>query len=257
MPKTLARALFAHKSHERIAVMNAADVMSGDVVTVRDDAPVLQVVRLMLARGISGVPVVDAAGVVVGILSEGDLLRRAELGTQKTRGSWKEFFTGTATLAEDYVRTHGTLARDVMTRDVVSVQCDTALAEIADVMEAHRIKRVPVLDGDKLVGIVSRSNLLRAFASIAPAEAPKQSDDAAIRAALLAELARQPWSRRAENSVVVTDGVVHLWGLVTLPEELRALQLAAERIPGVKAVKNHMIVLSEEPYPLFPGSFVF
>jgi len=236
--------------------MNASDVMSGDVVTVRDDAPVIQVVRLMLARGISGVPVVDGKGIVVGIVSEGDLLRRAELGTQKQRGSWKQFFTGTATLAEDYVRTHGTLARDIMTRNVICVQKDTPLADIADLMEENHIKRLPVLDGDKLVGIVSRSNLLRAIASIAPAAQPVEADDAAIREALLAELTRQPWSRRAENSVVVTDGVVHLWGLVTLPEELRALQLAAERIPGVKAVKNHMIVLSEEPYPLFPGAFV-
>ena len=236
--------------------MNAGDVMSGDVVTVRDDAPVLQVVRLMLQRGISGVPVVDAHGIVLGIVSEGDLLRRAELGTQKQRGSWREFFTGTATLAEDYVRTHGTLARDIMTRNVICVQRETPLAEIADLMEENNIKRVPVLDGDKLVGIVSRKNLLRAFASMVRAEAPLEADDAAIREALLTELARQPWSRRAENSVVVTDGVVHLWGLVTLPEELRALQLAAERIPGVKAVRNHMIVLSEEPYPLFPGSFV-
>ncbi len=236
--------------------MNAADVMTGDVVTVRDDTPVLQVVRLLLARGISGVPVVDDKAIVVGILSEGDLLRRAELGTEKTRGSWTEFFTGTATLAEEYVRSHGTLARDIMTREVISVQHDTPLADIADLMEEHGIKRVPVLNGDKLVGIVTRSNLLRAFASLASTKAPTPTDDAAIREALLAELARQPWSRRSENSVVITDGVVHLWGLVTLPEEQRALQLAAESIPGVKAVRNHMIVLSEEPYPLFPGSFV-
>ena len=236
--------------------MNAADVMTANVITVRDDASVLQVVKLLLARGISGVPVVSEAGIVVGILSEGDLLRRAELGTEKTRGAWTEFFTGTATLAEEYVRSHGTLARDIMTREVVCVQRDTPLAEVADLMEAHSIKRLPVLDGDKLVGIVSRSNLLRAFASIAPAEAPTQTDDAAIREALLTELERQPWSRRSENSVVITDGVVHLWGLVTAPEELRALQLAAEGIPGVKSVQNHMVVLSEEPYPLFPGSFV-
>ena len=236
--------------------MIAADVMNAGVVTVRDDTPVLQAVRLLLARGISGVPVIDDKDVVVGILSEGDLLRRAELGTEKTRGSWKEFFTGTATLAGDYVRAHGSIARDIMTREVVCVQRDTPLAEIANLMETHRIKRVPVLDGEKLVGIVTRSNLLRAFASITSAEEPRRTDDAAIREALLAELARQPWSRRSENSVVITDGVVHLWGLVTLPEELRAMELAAEAIPGVKAVKNHMIVLSEEPYPLFPGSFV-
>jgi len=238
------------------SAMKAGDVMSGNVVTVQDDAPVLlQVVRLMLARGISGVPVVDSHGTVVGIISEGDLLRRAELGTQKHRGSWSQFFTGAATLAENYVRTHGTLARDVMTRNVLCVQRDALLSEIADLMEEHRIKRVPVLDGDKLVGIISRANVLRAFASIVPVATPVEADDAAIRDALLAELARQPWSRRSENSVVVTDGVVHLWGLATVPEESRALQLAAERIPGVKAVRNHMIVLSEEPYSLFPGAF--
>ena len=116
--------------------MNAADVMTGEVVTVRDDAPVPQVVRLLLARGISGVPVVNAAGVVVGVLSEGDLLRRAELGTEKRRGTWQEFFTGTATLAEDYVRAHGTLASDIMTHGAACVQCDTPLAEIAELMEA-------------------------------------------------------------------------------------------------------------------------
>src|SRR5277367_817156 len=126
--------------------MNAADVMTKDVVTVRDDASVLQVVRVMLARGISGVPVVDENAVVIGILSEGDLLRRAELGTEKTRGAWNEFFTGTATLAEDYVRSHGTLARDIMTPEVVCVQHDTPLADIADLMEAHGIKRLPVLN---------------------------------------------------------------------------------------------------------------
>jgi CBS domain-containing protein len=256
MPPAPANALVGGDSDERIGVKNAADVMTTDVVTVRDDTPVPQVVRLMLARGISGVPVVNGAGLVIGMLSEGDLLRRAELGTEKTRGALKEFFTGTAALAVDYVRTHGTLARDIMTHQVVCVQRDAPLADIADVMEERRIKRVPVLDGDRLVGIVSRSNLLRAFASMVPDAPPAQSDDASIRAALLAELAHQPWSRRGENSVVITDGVVHLWGLVSQPSELRALQLAAERIPGVKAVQNHMIVLSEEPYPLFPGSFV-
>ena len=123
-------------------------------------------------------------------------------------------------------------------------------------MEQNRIKRVPVVEDGRLVGIVSRANLLRAFASQHPETgAGVAADDAAIRAALLAELGRQTWSRRAENTVVVSDAVVHLWGLVATPEELRALELAAQGIAGVKAVRNHMIVLSEEPYPLFPGSF--
>ena len=133
----------------------------------------------------------------------------------------------------------------------------TTLAAIADVMEDKRVKRLPVLDGDTLVGIVSRSNLLRTLASTAPASpAGTAVDDAAIRIALVSELSGQTWSRRADNSVVVSDGVVHLWGLVTTREEQRALELAAKGVAGVKAVQSHMIVLSEEPYPLFPGALM-
>jgi CBS domain-containing protein len=237
------------------ATMNAGDVMTRDVLTVTPETPVQEVANLLLSRAISGAPVVESDGTVVGVVSEGDLLRRAEIGTEKRRSSWLQFFTGTASLAGEYVRSHGRVARDVMTQTVVTVQPDTSVAEIANLMELKRIKRVPVVHDGKLVGIVSRSNLLRAFASVRSPEAPSKVDDAPIRDALLAELARQPWSRRAENSVVVTDGVVHLWGLVSTEEELRALEVAAETTPGVKGVKNHMIVLSEEPYPLFPGSF--
>jgi CBS domain-containing protein len=236
--------------------MNAGDVMIREVVTVGPDTPVLQIVQLLLARGISGVPVIDDEGALVGVVSEGDLLRRVEIGTEKHRGGWRAFFTGTATLAEEYVRSRGTVARDIMTREVVSVARTTPLGDIAELMEQRHIKRVPVLEEGRLVGLVSRSNLLRAFASQrAEPGAVVAADDTAIREALLAELGRQSWSRRAENTVVVTDGIVHLWGLVATPEELRALELAAQGVAGVKAVRNHMIVLSEEPYPLFPGSF--
>ena len=236
--------------------MDAGDVMTREVVTIGPDTPVLQIVQLLLSRGISGAPVVDEAGALLGVVSEGDLLRRVELGTEKRRGSWRAFFTGTATLAEEYVRSHGTIARDIMTRDVITVSRTTKLAEIADLMEHKRIKRLPVLEDGRLVGIISRANLLRAFASQHPdTGAAVAADDSVIREALLGELGRQTWSRRAENTVVVSDGVVHLWGLVATPEELRALELAAQGIPGVKGVRNHMIVLSEEPYPLFPGSF--
>ena len=237
--------------------MNAAATMTTPVVTVTEDTPVRDIVTLLLSRGISGVPVLNDAGRMTGLLSEGDLLRRAELGTQKQRGAWLAFFTGTATLANDYVRSHGEVARDIMTRAVITVAPGTTLAEIADVMEEKRVKRVPVLDGGALVGIVSRSNLLRSLASTAPASpAGATADDAAIRAALIAELSRQAWSRRADNSVVVSDGVVHLWGLVTTREEQRALELAAKAITGVHTVQSHMIVLSEEPYPLFPGALM-
>jgi CBS domain-containing protein len=237
--------------------MNAADIMTRDVITVAPDTPVREVVKLLLARGISGVPVVDAARGVIGIVSEGDLLRRAELGTEKRRGAWSSFFTGTATLAADYVRAHGEVAGDIMTREVATVAPGTPVAEIADLMETRGIKRVPVVEGNALVGIVTRSNLLRAFASMAP-EKPQggAADDGAIRTALLAELAGQAWSRRSDNSVVVTDGVVHLWGVVDTRDEERAMELAAKRVPGVKAVQSHMIILAEEPYPLFPGALM-
>lgn len=234
--------------------MNASDVMTRDVITIAPETAVVEIVRLLLGRGISGVPVVDAAGAVVGVVSEGDLLRRSEIGTEKQRGTLLSFFTGVATLASDYVRSHGATAKDVMTSTVVSVAPTATLAEIADVMEEKRIKRVPVIDGGKLVGLVSRSNLLRAAASRLGAQlSDKVSDDRSLRAGVLAELGRHPWGRRSDNSVVVTDGVVHLWGLVTSPEESRALELAATGIPGVKSVQNHTVVLSESPYQMYPG----
>ncbi len=234
--------------------MNASDVMTRDVITVRPDTPVAEIIDLLLARGISGVPVVEADGRLAGIVSEGDLLRRSEIGTEKKRGTWLSFFTGSATLAGDYVRAHAAAAKDVMTAGVVSVGPTASLAEIADVMEDKHIKRVPVVDGGKLVGLISRSNLLRAAASrLRAGTSAAGADDRTIREALLAELTQHPWGRRTENSIVVTDGIVHLWGLVTSPEESRALELAASRTPGAKAVQNHTIVLSEQPYQMYPG----
>lgn len=236
--------------------MNAADIMTSAVITVAPDTPVGEIVGLLLRHNISGLPVVDKDGVVLGVVSEGDLLRRAELGTEKQRGTWRTFFTGTAKLAGEYVRSHGRAARDVMTADVICVGPATTLEAIADMMEEHHIKRVPVVADRKLVGIVSRKNLLRALASKVAEGAAVPASDADIRKGLAAELARQAWSRRADNSVVVSDGVVHLWGLVTSSEESRALELAAQGVAGVKRVENHTVVLTDSPYPIYPGSFV-
>ncbi|MCX7377991.1 MAG: CBS domain-containing protein [Alphaproteobacteria bacterium] len=233
--------------------MNAGDVMTTAVVTVGPQAPVTEIVTLLLRHGISAVPVVDEAGAVLGLVSEGDLLRRAELGTQKQRSAWRAFFTGTAKLAEDYVRSHAKVADDVMTRDVVCVGPGTPLDTIADLMEQHRIKRVPVVQERRLVGIVSRANLLRAFAAL-PEGPCATASDAEIRTALTKELSQQAWSRRADNSVVVTGGVVHLWGMVTSQEESRALELAAQSVPGACGVENHTVVLSEKSYPMYLGS---
>lgn len=234
--------------------MNASDVMTTDVVTVRPDTTVPELVQLLLSRNISGAPVVDADGVLVGIVTESDLLRRAELGTDRKRGGWLAFFTGTATLAQDFVRSHATKVSDIMSPGVVAVARDTSLAEIANTMEEKRVHRVPVMEGGRVVGIVSRANLLRAYASRPSETAPVATDDATIRAALLDVLSQQSWSRRPENSVVVTDGVVHLWGLAATDEEKRALELVAEGTPGVKTVHNHVVVLASEPYPLLLGA---
>jgi CBS domain-containing protein len=235
--------------------MKAADIMTSAVITVAPDTPVMEIVTLLLRHNISGLPVVDEAGMVLGVVSEGDLLRRAELGTEKQRGSWRTFFTGTAKLASEYVRSHGRQARDVMTADVICVGPATTLEAIADMMEEHHIKRVPVVAERKLVGIVSRKNLLRALASKVADGTVVTASDADIRTALAGELSRHAWSRRADNSVVVSDGVVHLWGLVASAEESRALELAAEGVAGVKKVENHTVVLTDSPYPIYPGSF--
>ena len=234
--------------------MNAADVMTASVVTVTPETTVVDLVNMLLSRNISGAPVVDPAGALVGIVTEGDLVRRAELGTERKHGGWLAFFTGTATMAQDYVRAHATKVSDIMSPGVVAVQSSTPLADVADLMEQRRVRRVPVVDGGKVVGIVSRANLLRAWASRPSAAAPTTADDAAIRMSLLRELTRQSWSHRPENSIVVTDGVVHLWGLAASEEEKRALELAAESTPGVGAVRNHIVVLQAEPYPLILGA---
>lgn len=236
--------------------MNAGDVMTTGVITVGADTPVGEIVGLLLRHGISAVPVVDSLGGVVGLVSEGDLLRRAELGTEKRVTGWRAFFTGTARLAGDYVRSHGRVAADIMTRKVVCVGPGTTLDAIAGLMEKHHIRRVPVVQERTLVGIVSRKNLLRALAAIPADAGAAPASDAEIRYALMKELSAQTWSRRADNSVVVTGGVVHLWGLVTSAEESRALELAAGAVAGVREVQNHTVVLSDAPYPVYPGSFV-
>ena len=236
--------------------MNAGDVMTTSVVTVGPQTPVAEIIRQLLRLGISAVPVVDEHGGVLGLVSEGDLLRRAELGTERTQSAWRSFFTGTSKLAGDYVRSHGKVASDVMTREVICVGPGTTLDAIADLMEKHRIKRVPVVQERTLVGIVSRANLLRAFAALPVNDTGAPASDSEIRFALTRELTAQPWSRRADNSVVVTNGVVHLWGLVTSQAEARALEIVAQGVPGVHEVQNHTVVLSDATYPIYPGGFV-
>jgi CBS domain-containing protein len=228
--------------------MPACDIMTRNVVTVGADTPVQSVAALLVEHRISGLPVVDAENRIVGIVSEGDLCRRVELGTERRRGRWLEFLTDESELAFDYVRAHGHTAADVMTTIVVQVAPDTLISEVADLFEARRIKRVPVVEQGKLVGIVSRSNLVQAIAAFRPPAAPTDASDRTIRENVLKEYAHRPWRLQSGSNVVVHDGVMHPWGVVDTEEERAALRAAAKSVAGVKAVENHTILGGNDWY---------
>lgn len=229
--------------------MNAKDVMTTPVVTVTPDTTVREIAALLLERRISAVPVV-ADGRLVGLVSEGDLLRRHEIGTDRKRPArswWLALIDGPGASAE-YVKSHGTHARDIMTRDPITVAEDTPIAAIATVLETHRIKRVPVLRGAELVGIVSRANLIQALAARGPQEAAARAgDDDAIRRQLLAELEHQSWWQTGLSNVIVTDGVVHYWGLFDSEAQRAAARVAAENVPGVHRVEDHRVRSADLP----------
>jgi CBS domain-containing protein len=216
----------------------AIDVMTPSVITATPDTPIVELIRLMLSHSVSAIPIVDGEA-LVGIVSEGDLVRRAELGTQREPSYWRVLVKSTARLAAEYVHTHGRTAQEVMSTHVITVADTTAVAEVAELMDANGIKRVPVLRDGKLLGIVSRANLLHALA--ARLAQPVAVDDAHIREAILAELHTQPWgASSSEGNVMVENGVVHLWGTVDSPAERRARIAAAESTDGVQRVEDHM-----------------
>ncbi len=227
--------------------MHAADIMTSKVLTVAPEATIDAAMRLMLDNAISGLPVVDAGGQLVGMVTEGDFLRRAELGTERRRPRWLEILLGPGRIADEYAHSRGRKVAEVMTRDVTSVAGDTPVAELVRLMERRRIKRVPVLRDGALVGIVTRANLLRALASVAAA-APS-AGDRAIRERLLAELERQSWTPRSSIDVVVRNGVVQLWGIILDEAQRRALKVAAENVPGVTAVEENTVWV--EPFSGF------
>ena len=220
--------------------MRAKDVMTSDVVTVGANTTIPEVAKLLAERGISAVPVVDAAQRVIGMVSEGDLLHRAETGTERRRSWWLEMLASTDQLARDYVRSHARTAGEVMTRDVISVVDTTPVADIAILLETNGIKRVPVVRDGKLVGIVSRANLVQALAMTITGTAGPTTDDLAIRERLLTELKKQRWAEVSPANVTVTEGVVHLWNSYASDDEKQALLVAARSIPGVRGVEDHM-----------------
>jgi len=221
--------------------MRAVDVMTTSVIFATPEMSVRDAAALLANHSISAMPVADADGRLIGIVSEGDLLHRSEIDTgTRRRAWWLQFLASTRELASEYVKEHARSVRDVMTKEVITVEEDTPLAAVADLLERHRIKRVPVLKDGKVSGVVSRANLVRALASLPADSAPPAGpDDEAIRDAILAAMAGPRWGL-ARGQVIVTDGVVHLWGVINSDEERKALCIAAQNVPGVKEVVSHL-----------------
>jgi CBS domain-containing protein len=221
--------------------MKAADVMVRNVITVGPDASVEDVAKKLLDHRISAVPVVSDNGIMVGIVSEADLLRRSEAGTERQRSRWLHLFTSSETLAAEFARSHARRVSDVMTRWVVTASPDTSLGEIADLLEENGIKRVPIVEQGRILGIVSRADLLRAFVGERKTR-NAAADDAAIRSKLVAQLDQQPWMKESLINLIVHRGAVELWGVVDTPTKKKAVRVAAEDTPGVVAVSDNLIV---------------
>jgi CBS domain-containing protein len=223
--------------------MKASDIMVTDVITVKPDSDVAEVAALLLTNRISAAPVVDDSGMLVGMISEGDLLRRGEAGTGHERSWWLRLLMGREILAAEFLREYSRRVGDLMTRDIVSAAPDTLVADIATLLERHRIKRVPIIQNGKIVGIVSRANLIQALATFRKnALEARPVADAELREKLVSRLKSEPWLRPNLINVTVTDGTVDLWGVVDTSAEKQALRVAAEIVPGVKSVNNNILV---------------
>ncbi len=223
--------------------MLAKDIMTTATTTVPPEMSVRDVAKLLLEKRISAVPVVDSDGALVGIVSEGDLIRRKETGTARPHSWWLSLLSTSQDAAHEYVKAHGGEARDVMTTDVVTVSEDTSVEEVARTLESHRIKRVPVLDDGRLVGIVSRADLIRGLATW-QAVPSGSVDDRELKAAVEAAI-READVGADFVSAVVSEGIVSLWGAVESDAEKRAVGVAAENVPGVKGVRNQVSLLPD------------
>jgi CBS domain-containing protein len=214
--------------------------MVTDVISVSLDATVRDVAGVLVDKGISAVPVLSSSGELLGIVSEGDLLRRAETGTERRRSWWLSLFTATETESREFVKAHARRVSDVMTTPVVTATEHATLEEVATLLEKHGIKRVPIVDGDKVIGIVSRANLLRAFASASARALDIPTSDRILRKRLEESLRGQPWGMPWLITTTVQDGIVDLWGPVSSPEQRQAIRVAAESTLGVKGVRDNL-----------------
>ncbi len=220
--------------------MKAHEIMTAPAITTGPHTPLVEIVDLMLHNRISAVPIVDGAGNLIGIVSEGDLMRCKDLGSLSGKSWWLRVLGGKVMLAEDFVKAHATKAGELMTPEVIAIGEDTLLPEIARLLENHRIKRVPVVTDGKVVGIVSRANLLQALSLGHAESSPAPSGtDRQLRDRVMETLAHEKWADVSHLNLVVRDGTVFLWGEVSSPAQRKALVIAAGEVPGVKDVVDN------------------
>jgi CBS domain-containing protein len=221
--------------------MKASDVMVSQVITVGPDTTVHEIANILLSNRISAVPVVDDLGALIGIVSEGDLIHRVEAGSERHHSWWLRLMGDRGALAHDFLKSHAVKAADVMTRGVITASPDVPLGELASLLEKCRIKRVPIVENGKLVGIVSRANLLQALAALRrdiPVE--PRPEDSVLRERVLSEIRSKLWASASQINVIVHNGVVELWGGVDAQDEKDALRVAAELTPGVRTVADYI-----------------
>jgi CBS domain-containing protein len=219
--------------------MRAHQIMTRPVITVTPETRIVDAANTMLQKHVSGLPVVEATGKLVGIVSEGDFIRRSEIGTQRKRGRFLKFILGPGNAATNFVHEHGSKVAEIMTPEPLTITEDTALDDIVELMEKNNIKRLPVMRGDKIVGIVSRSNLLQAVASLAREIPDPTADDDHIRNRVIDALEKNDWCPFG-LSVIVRDGIVHLSGVITEERSRKAAVVAAENVAGVVKVHDHL-----------------
>lgn len=219
--------------------MRTHQIMTRKVTAVEADTPVIDAANLMLQHHISGLPVVDRAGKLIGIVSEGDFIRRSEIGTQRKRGRWLKFLLGRGQSASEFVHEHGRKVEEIMTAHPRTVTEDAPLEEAVQLMERHNVKRLPVMRGDVLVGILTRIDLLRAVASLSRDVPDPTADDDHIRQRVIAAIEKSEWAP-LQLGVIVRDGIVHLSGIITDEHFCQAIVVAAENVSGVRLVHDHL-----------------
>jgi CBS domain-containing protein len=220
--------------------MKASDVMTHGVISVTPESGIVFAIRLMLRNHVSGLPVIDHEGKLVGMLTEGDFLRRPEIGTERKRSAWFDALFGPAESADRYVRSHGLKVRDVMTGNPATVPENAPLDQVVRLMEARAVRRLPVMRRNKVVGIVSRADLMRAIATVRGARPRASKKDVLIRNRILSDMARQSWVAGAAVDIIVRNGTVDLWGAIADPKQRKALRVLVENTLGVKRVEDHL-----------------